>query len=609
MKEDAQRAFYIGITVSFFLCLVQAEDEFIPAFFRMIMPTVDVFSDIAYLLTTEFYSMSLFIYSVIFFFVSNALFVVLLVKEKYLFRAPWDFIRWSSEEEVGAVESKGLFRSWTQCHRLIYIRQDYATKLPIIFDVPLIPEAEYLALSSLQQWMSYIVGWAMAFTIQFFFLIYVLAFIGLYPVFIGVWFLVGCLLFQTKLFSIANVRNYWLIIWMGYVPTENATRSGIYIFALAVLGEFLLETIPQTILQAINNQKFNHWSTLAQFSTAFSIVMVLDGVYFFGYHWLFSHESFQEIAERMEMFGRDDTLSGNRDFAVVPEEDWAVQVAPITLTSHSQGVSDQTTVRHLQIARQLWFLLRSALLCSEISVELYVNDIDCSAKLLTCTPRQLDAVIAKALTLSEYDGETLSESDWKLWKAILLQCSVIQNNAKVFGIISFGATREFKEYCLRGQRYTANTRNEIVSLVSTFRTRREAFDENSIVFNEYELARFEQVERQLQSQTGQATQSVSEYRQTRVDQRVMEALCDPKVHPQVYDQVRALYDNYLSKQIVYLHPLWNKDKFVNDLKNCLVQLLLVRQERSKAGNQGLKQEDWIAACNIQVSRYQDGPIP
>ena len=606
MQSDAQRQFYIGITISFFLCLVQAEDEFIPAFFRMLMPTVDVFSDIAYILTTEFYSFKLFQLSCIFFLVSNILFVILLVKDKHMFRAPWDYLHISmamignsNSTKPDSTTNNGIFRSWTSCPQVIHVSVDPDTSLPVIFESPLVKATDYTAMGSLQRWMAFTMGWFVAFILQILFVAYVAAFIIFYPIFLFFWFLLGCLLFQTKLFSIANVRTYWLIIWMGYLPEENTTRSGIYIFALAVLGEFILETIPQTILQAMNNEAFGEWSALAQLSTAFSIVMVLDGVYFFGYHWLCSKETFQEIAERMEMFGHDDAISGNKNFHDLTEEEWKVELAPITIPSPSAGtlsndelIKRQEEVNHINAARQLWFLLTSSLLTIEMSIELYSQDIDCSIKLLTCTPKQLNKIIEKALILSEYDGKTLDEDDWLLWKVILYQCSMIQNTKKLFGLINFGKIRLYLDYSLRGQRYTNECMEYIQKIIRKIRILYNNYDKNLITFNEYEERSF----------LFAGTEKGEIMRNERIEQKIMEIILEPST----YLEVESLYDNYLIKQPVYLHSSFDtKEQFLNQLKDCLTVVLLIRQERSKDGRLRGGEEDWIAACNIQNSN----PVP
>lgn len=665
MESYAQKFFYMGIAISYFFCLVQAEDEFVPAFFRMLLPTVDVFSDIAYILTTEFYSVSIFNWACVFFLLSNILFVVLIFVDGYVVRAPWDFFRFSdiaddvnagavdegdlnseemdssnpheadhpvdesssesgtlvvtdvavtteatlgqlsaaatseTEEAVGATISNesspatdlttmavsdkpqtSNWRSWKTAPNLRCFYTDETTWMPKIFGNSLASAEDLATMWLLQRLLVMILAWAIAASMQVLLLIYAAAFCLVYPIFLVAWFLLGCLLFQTKLFSIKKVRNYWLIVWMGFLPPERNKDFDHVVFALSMLSEFVLETIPQTMVQAYNNEAFGQWSLLAKFSTAFSIIMVLGGVYFFGYHGIRSRENFSEISKRLQVFGDDDAISGNRDFAKLSkEEDWKVPFPPLILPV--TGSETSTDAEHIQVARQLWFVLTAGLQSVELAVEMYLQGIDSSRQLLSCSPAQLDAVVAKALTLARHDGDSLDDTDWREWKALLEQCERIQQKKSLLGLTYLFSTRcAFLDLSLRSRRYPARHKAEIERLVAEMRTIKEGVSRTQFHFNDYELAHFEQMERK---------HGDHRVRERRIDTLVMAEVCVPDVYMRVETLVREVL-----REPIFLHPELSKARFEELLRDCLLHLLRVREVRNQ-------REGWAEVCGLPTA--------
>eukprot|EP01033_Poteriospumella_lacustris_P009370 gene9370-6712_t len=473
-----------------------------------------------------------------------------------------------------------IWRSWTTSPNLRCFHTDETTWLPKIFGNSLASAEDLATMWLLQRLLVMLFAWMIAVTMQVLLVIYAAAFCLVYPIFLVVWFLLGCLLFQTKLFSIKKVRNYWLIVWMGFLPPERNKDFDLVVFALSMLSEFVLETIPQTMVQAYNNELFGQWSLLARCSTAFSIIMVLGGVYFFGYHGIRSRETFSEISKRLQVFGDDDAISGNHDFAKLSKDDeWMVPFPPLTLPISESETS--TDAEHVQVARQLWFVLTAGLQSVELAVEMYLQGIDGSRQLLSCSPEQLDAVVAKALALARNEGDSLEDDDWHEWKALLEQCERVQQKKSFLGLPSLFTPRcAFLNLTLRSQRYPARQKAEIESLVAEVRTIKANVSRTQFHFNDYDVAYFEQMERKYGD---------DRVRERRIDILVMAEVCVPDVFLRVESLVLEVL-----REPIYLHPEFSKARFEELLRDCLLHLLRVREVRNQ-------REGWAEVCGLPIA--------
>jgi hypothetical protein len=96
-----------------------------------------------------------------------------------------------------------------------------------------------------------------------------------------------------KIFSIIKILNFWLRVWnpskaalelekkvdvdAHSVKNDNEEDASQEINTSSLnnslLAEFVLEALPQVILQALNNSKTKYWSFEAYFSTVISIVI------------------------------------------------------------------------------------------------------------------------------------------------------------------------------------------------------------------------------------------------------------------------------------------------------------------------------------------------
>ena len=97
-------------------------------------------------------------------------------------------------------------------------------------------------------------------------------------------FLVGHILYCCKVFPISRVSNLWLRL---YTRSTKHTNSVVIILPLlqeSIFEEMLTESVPQMVIQIINNTFTNVWSPLSYFSTAMSGIMILNGIWRLVYY-------------------------------------------------------------------------------------------------------------------------------------------------------------------------------------------------------------------------------------------------------------------------------------------------------------------------------------
>jgi hypothetical protein len=100
-------------------------------------------------------------------------------------------------------------------------------------------------------------------------------------------FLAGHVLYCCKVFPISLVSNRWLQL---YTRSDKHTSSVVIIIPLlqeSIFEEMLTESVPQMIIQIVNNTMTNVWSPLSYFSTAMSGLMILNGIWRLVYYRLY----------------------------------------------------------------------------------------------------------------------------------------------------------------------------------------------------------------------------------------------------------------------------------------------------------------------------------
>ena len=120
-----------------------------------------------------------------------------------------------------------------------------------------------------------------------------LGFVGYFPLYIInlpislPLFLVGHVLYCCKVFPISRVSNLWLRL---YTRSNKHTSSVVIIIPLlqeSIFEEMLTESVPQMVIQIVNNTMTNVWSPLSYFSTIMSGLMILNGIWRLVYYRLY----------------------------------------------------------------------------------------------------------------------------------------------------------------------------------------------------------------------------------------------------------------------------------------------------------------------------------
>lgn len=192
----------------------------------------------------------------------------------------------------------------------------------------------------------------------------------------------GCFLFQLKSICVKRVWNVWVSLftltypklkhhcanmknwWNGeksidpdgelYIHWKSCevadTDAGM--FNESVLVEFFFESIPQLVLQGINNSFAGEWrSPIVKISFIFSAFMVVNGVWSFGYPVLFNGVTINDVPVRLSIFGftiqiRTEALDSSRTDA-----DVARQRKTLALTAWNQIISEVARVTAMSDSR------------------------------------------------------------------------------------------------------------------------------------------------------------------------------------------------------------------------------------------------------------------
>ena len=141
---------------------------------------------------------------------------------------------------------------------------------------------------SIPKMIFFVCQWVVFVLIQGVVLVLYLSWFPLNVAFALVWIPVGMLLFQLKLLCVRQVWNTWMYFYNGETDFCRDVSSGSVDVALlneSIVTEFFLETLPQLIIQAVNNTLTNEWGSLVTtLSFGTSGFLIVNSIYRYGYH-------------------------------------------------------------------------------------------------------------------------------------------------------------------------------------------------------------------------------------------------------------------------------------------------------------------------------------
>eukprot|EP01033_Poteriospumella_lacustris_P015315 gene15314-10951_t len=252
-----------AMAVVVLVCMYHGQQR-VAIFINLVFPTLDVFSDLAYLTTNEFYNLALFVVC----FVSIAIPTISFMKSLWergarpslyvKLRDSW-WLRAGNDQDHVYYPLFPFFAA--NGHRL-----------------PLLSSTEHSSFASV---LMEGLAWVCAIVAQ------VATFVVVIPanvLFLGFWFVVGAFLHLSKMITIGSVWNVWFQIWTQ--SDLHATDVDVDTAELIVCleEEFLTETIPQFIIQLTNNLLLGRFTPIAAFSMTFSVVMSINSVWRHVYH-------------------------------------------------------------------------------------------------------------------------------------------------------------------------------------------------------------------------------------------------------------------------------------------------------------------------------------
>jgi hypothetical protein len=250
--------------VGFVVCICCTDNRFV-VLINLLFPTLDVFTDVAYLMTNDFYSYSLFLCAVVFVLYPLPMFAKTLME-----RSAYPHLWWSLA---------GIW--WLSCDR--DGDKIYYAKFPCFGETGRFPLLSCKMHHTLLALFMEGVVWVIAIVFQLLTLVMWPLMLPVNILLLFLWFCAGVFLHMTKTITVGRVWSAWFRIWTNtdehYTDVDVDTEE----LNKCLQEEFYLETLPQVALQMVNNLLLEQFSPLAIFSLVFSFVMALNGCWKFVY--------------------------------------------------------------------------------------------------------------------------------------------------------------------------------------------------------------------------------------------------------------------------------------------------------------------------------------
>ena len=270
----------------YLFCWFAAGGESIAVTVNMMMPMLDHISDINYILTEEFHTVYFFAFAVLFLLAPSFMFFYELYDKAYYPRIwiPYTIL-WLDKDDEGRPRHKNKDR----------------LKIPII-NIPL-TSAEQNDLTKL---IWYLILWIILIAFQVVTIVLTPVWIVLDIIFLIIWLIIGTFLYQSRNMAIGRIGKMWYSNWnhvrfLEILEDEfrnnQLDRVDKGLMNRALFAGFVLETLPQLVLQVVNNMSRQglKWTFGSIASTSMSVYMSMCGIYRFCYYKWYKGKSFEEI--------------------------------------------------------------------------------------------------------------------------------------------------------------------------------------------------------------------------------------------------------------------------------------------------------------------------
>ena len=182
-----------------------------------------------------------------------------------------------------AMAPRGIYRSypgWYFSDTILWLgaRKGYPTmndkSLSISFDKH----------DSLPKVFAYYMTWVLVVVGHLATIVSYIAWVLMMTGFMGLWFAAGLFLFATKVMAIRRVHNWWYHVWTGTDKHDKEVEIDVSLLNEALFAEFIFESLPQMVVQSMNNTLTQLWNPIGIFSMCLSVAVMLNGLYRYGYY-------------------------------------------------------------------------------------------------------------------------------------------------------------------------------------------------------------------------------------------------------------------------------------------------------------------------------------
>ena len=291
---------FLGI---FILGIILSPGCRLQAVLCMLPPALDFSSDVAYILEASFYNEIIFITAIVFLFLCNIQFIYIL-HSKTIYPA---FIcgRFALYFPGYYITDKVIFLSYVK-----------GTMNPQIGENPWGKTFEKH--DTIPKVIVWTLQWILLLLLQLANVILLIVWIPLNFVFECFCFCVGIVLFQLKVLCVNRVWNIWVKYFTGCEDHMKDTRRlsvDTFLLNESIVMEFASETIPQLMIQGINNTLTREWgSVLTIFSFFMSSFLIINTSWRYGYYVLYQGFNIKDVPLSIVEIDENESVGNSMEF-------------------------------------------------------------------------------------------------------------------------------------------------------------------------------------------------------------------------------------------------------------------------------------------------------
>ena len=174
---------------------------------------------------------------------------------------------------------------------------------------------------SLPKVFAYYMTWVLVVVGQLATIVSYISWVFMMTGFMGLWFAIGLFLFATKVMAIRRVHNWWYHVWTGTDKHDKEVEIDVSLLNEALFAEFIFESLPQMVVQSMNNTLTQLWNPIGIFSMCLSVAVMLNGLYRYGYYSFWLGYSIQNVPTEISFGGIKVSVEGGNDKEKMNEKD------------------------------------------------------------------------------------------------------------------------------------------------------------------------------------------------------------------------------------------------------------------------------------------------